>query len=217
VDLFIFTTGQGQFKNLQTFSGIAKTSQGNLFYYSEFNVHQDATKFTNELYGSLTRASAWESVFRVRTSYGFTQTATYGNYVNKNKTQDLVLCPVLDKDRVFVYEIERSDGPGVAPDRLRLIKEQTHLYIQSALLYTTADSERRIRVHNACYPLTNIRHLPYDYIDINALALYYARSGMAKLHLNAFNFQSVSAIVESQFQQLCQAFLRHGAGAGDNP
>lgn len=72
-------------------------------------------------------------------------------------------------------------------------------------------------MHNSCFPLTNIRHLPYDYMDTSALALYFARSGLAKIHLNAYNSQVVSAIVESQFQQLCQAYLRFGAGAGENP
>jgi phage anti-repressor protein len=67
-------------------------------------------KFTNELYSSLTQPVAWESVFRIRTSYGFTQTATYGNVQIKNKTNDLILAPQLDQDRSFVYELERSDG-----------------------------------------------------------------------------------------------------------
>jgi hypothetical protein len=49
------------------------------------------------------------------------------------------------------------------------------MYIQSVLLYSTAEGERRMRVHNACYPLTNIKNLPFDYIDSNAIAFYYTR------------------------------------------
>ena len=64
-------------------------------------------KFTNELYGALTRSQAWEAVFRVRTSQGFNQIGTYGNYIVKRKTADLILAPNIDKDRVMVYEIER--------------------------------------------------------------------------------------------------------------
>ena len=71
VDLFIFTTGKNQFKNLQTFADMARNSCGSLFFYDEFDVYQHAMKFTNELYTCLTRQNAWESVFRVRTSSGF--------------------------------------------------------------------------------------------------------------------------------------------------
>ena len=50
---------------------MARQSCGSLFFYSEFDVYQHSMKFTNELYTNLTRANAWESVFRVRTSAGF--------------------------------------------------------------------------------------------------------------------------------------------------
>lgn len=55
VDLFIFTTGKQQFKNLQTFADISRNSSGSLFFYSEFDVYQNAMRFTNELYSTLTR------------------------------------------------------------------------------------------------------------------------------------------------------------------
>ena len=56
----------------------------------------------------MTRAVGWEAVFRVRTSTGFRQISTYGNYQIKTKTADLVMCPVIDKDRVLIYELERE-------------------------------------------------------------------------------------------------------------
>ena len=78
-----------------------------MFYYPEYEYNQTGLKFTNELYTSLTRSNAWEAVFRIRTSMGFNQVCTYGNKLVKQKTNDLILCPVIDKDRVLVYEIER--------------------------------------------------------------------------------------------------------------
>lgn len=71
IDMFIFTHGKNQFRNLQTFSDLAKNSSGNLYLYPEFNTYAHSIKFTNELYNCLTRKNAWEAVFRVRTSAGF--------------------------------------------------------------------------------------------------------------------------------------------------
>ena len=60
-------------------SDLARRSSGNLYYYPEYNPRNLAMKFSNELYHSLTRKMAWEAVFRIRTSFGFNQVATYGN------------------------------------------------------------------------------------------------------------------------------------------
>lgn len=77
-DLFVFTQGVGtkaqQYKNLATLSDLTRKSSGNLFYYPEYSIQgrgQLAMKFSNELYHSLTRRTAWEAVFRIRCSNGF--------------------------------------------------------------------------------------------------------------------------------------------------
>lgn len=66
-------------------------------------------------------------------------------------------------------------------------------------MYSTADGERRIRVHNACIPLTNIKHLPFDYMDTTAIAFYFTRMANARLSMNAFNFSSTVSGVELHF------------------
>jgi hypothetical protein len=69
--LFLFSHGKGSFKNVATFSELSKKSNGNFFYYPEYNQYQHGMKFTNELYMNITRSNAWEAVFRIRTSLGF--------------------------------------------------------------------------------------------------------------------------------------------------
>lgn len=70
-DLFIFTHGKNQYKNIATFSDIARKSSGNIYYYQDFNSRVSGLKFSNELYHCLTRKLAWEGVFRIRVSFGF--------------------------------------------------------------------------------------------------------------------------------------------------
>ena len=123
IDLFVFTIGKGVYKNLSTMGDLAKFSSGNLYYYPEYEYYQSGLKFSNELYNCLTRACAWEAVFRIRTSLGFNQVGTYGNKLIKQKTNDLILCPVIDKDRVIVYEIEREAEAADKPERRRLMGE----------------------------------------------------------------------------------------------
>ena len=124
VDLFVFSVGKGVFKNLQTLADLARFSNGSLFYYPDYEYYQSGLKFTNELYNNLTRNCAWEAVFRIRTSAGFNQTGTYGNKLIKKKTADLILCPIIDKDRILVYELEREMESNEKPERRRLMADQ---------------------------------------------------------------------------------------------
>jgi protein transport protein SEC24 len=144
-------------------------------------------KFSNELYHCLTRRVAWEAVFRIRTSTGFSQVCSYGNLQIKQKTADLILYPTVDLDRVICYELEKTDsnlaGQGEDPNRMAR-RDTSHLYIQSALLYSTSEGERRIRVHNIAVPLTNMKHLTYEYMDVTGLAFYMSRVAISRLSNN---------------------------------
>ena len=60
-------------------------------------------------------------------------------------------------------------------------RDTTHLYLQSALLYTTSEGERRIRVHNICVPLTNMKHVPFEYLDLNATTFLLARISLNRV------------------------------------
>ena len=89
----------------------------------------------------------------------------------------------MDVDRVISYELEKSDSTmaGQAEDPNRMARrDTTHLYIQSALLYSTSEGERRIRVHNIAVPLTNMKHLPYEYMDVTAVAAHLCRTAISR-------------------------------------
>lgn len=85
---------------------------------------------------------------------------------------------------MIVYEVEKSDLVSEDPNRLAR-RDSTHLYIQSALLYSTSEGERRIRVHNLAIPLTNMKHLPFEMMDVTATAHYFARIALNRVTLLA--------------------------------
>lgn len=65
----------------------------------------------------------------MRTTLGFAQTGTYGNHLVKERTTDLILCPTLDKDKVFMYELERQGEHQMTPEKRQILLQQTHIYI----------------------------------------------------------------------------------------
>lgn len=67
--MFDFSVGIAKgYKNIKTFGDISERSNGNIYYYPEFNPRTHGTKFSNELYHNLSRKLAWEAVFRIRLS-----------------------------------------------------------------------------------------------------------------------------------------------------
>ncbi len=87
---------------------------------------------------------------------------------------------------MLAYEIEKTDtnlaGSGEDPNRAAR-RDTSHLYIQSALLYSTSEGERRIRVHNIAVPLTNMKHLPFEYLDVTATAHLFARIALNRVSI----------------------------------
>ncbi|CAK89473.1 unnamed protein product (macronuclear) [Paramecium tetraurelia] len=145
------------YMNIYTINQLATYLNGDVFYYDDPTVY--TTKFRNDLKEVLSRDYAWESVFRIRTSAGWKIKHVYGNYVVKSS--DLLNITNCDDQKVLIYELELTE-PNLSYD---------HLYIQTALLYTSSKSERRIRVHNYCIPLSNSVKIIYSHIDQSALAM----------------------------------------------
>jgi protein transport protein SEC24 len=83
----------------------------------------------------------------------------------------------------LVYEIEKNDLLNEDPNRMAR-RDTSHVYIQTALLYSTSEGERRIRVFNLAVPITSSKTLPYEYLDVNATTHYFAR-----IALNTVSFQ----------------------------
>ena len=73
----------------------------------------------------------------------------------KAKTQDLVLAPTMDADRVISYEFEKANEAANPDQTGRMSRiSKRFLFVQSALLYSTSDGQRRIRSHSIAIPIT---------------------------------------------------------------
>ena len=207
-DLFDFSYGQKKgYKNFKTFSDISARSSGNCYFYPEFNQRTHSLKFSNELYHNLSRKLAWEAVFRIRLSHGFTQLESFGNIQIKAKTQDLVLCPTMDSDRVISYEFEKApEDAGANNGRVSRINKK-YLFVQSALLYSTSEGQRRIRCHNIAVPLTNQVSEAYEFIDIIATSHMLTRKALSRFD-QLTNVDASKAVVEASLNNLCKAIQR---------
>lgn len=140
VDLFACPNQQQL--DLATIYPLVKNSGGSLYYYPQFNVHHYSEKLKEELLFALTAETAWESVMRIRISKGWKITNWYGNF--QFRGVDLLALPNCHAGQTFSIIVNLEEN----------VVQDSVVYVQSALLYTNSNGERRIRLHTYALPVT---------------------------------------------------------------
>jgi protein transport protein SEC24 len=200
------------FKNIATMSDLSRYTHGRFYYYPKFNSKLHGIKFDQEFYISLTGKAAWEAVGRIRVSGGYRQISTLGNYLVKARTHDLLSLPVCDENRVFFYELEKfeenQDGVRKKSPANYSTTMNTHIFVQTALLYTSAEGERRIRVHNLAMPFSDVVTEPYEHSDMSALASLYLKKGIDNLETLNPNFLSTRSYIEMWYSNMLSSIHR---------
>ncbi|GAW81646.1 protein transport protein Sec24A [Plasmodium gonderi] len=128
--------------DLATIYPLIKNSGGSLYYYPQFNVHQFSDKLREELLFALTTETAWESVMRIRISRGWKIINWYGNF--QFRGVDLLALPNCHSSQNFSIIVDLEEN----------VVQDSVVYVQSALLYTNSNGERRIRLHTYALPVT---------------------------------------------------------------
>ncbi|KAJ2995947.1 COPII coat Sec23p-Sfb3p heterodimer component [Globomyces sp. JEL0801] len=133
VDLYLFPT---TYIDIATLGTLPALSGGDIHLYNNFNANLHGVKFANDLQRTLARTFGYDALLRIRVSNGLKIEDYLGNFYMKNTTD--IECAGIDSLKSFVCLL-RHDGK---------LDERQDSYIQAALLYTTSDGQRRVRVHN---------------------------------------------------------------------
>jgi protein transport protein SEC24 len=141
-DLFLCPPPPAVFMDVATIAQLAKISGGELFRTPGFEAHRDHPRLQRVVYRSLSRATGFEAVMRVRATKGVRVSQFHGRFFVRST--DLLAMPNVDSDKAYAVqfsfdEASLHDGP---------------FCVQVALLYTTTSGERRIRVHTVAVPVT---------------------------------------------------------------
>lgn len=198
VELFM---GANAYVDLASIAPLAKFTGGDLRYYPQFHIQTHGMKLKSEIIHVCTRKTGWEAVMRVRVSRGWKITNFYGHLFIRG--QDLLVVPNCHADQTFAVTIDMEDN--VNPDPV--------LYIQSALLYTNSDGERRIRVHTWASPTTQNFNEILNSVDVQATTLMLSHMALETSLTHSLNEgrnklqTQCQAIVQSMAQSETMQFL----------
>jgi len=140
VDLFLFPH---QYIDCSSLSELPKLTSGSLFTHLAFNAHHDGQKLESQLCRTLTQPTIFEAVLRIRCTKGMKISNYYGNFFVRGT--DLLALPACNADSTYAFDIAHDEQSV----------NSKYVTIQSALLYTSSDGERRIRVSSHVLPVTN--------------------------------------------------------------
>jgi len=188
VELFVAPQA---YVDLASIAPLAKYTGGDVRLYAQFHIQHQGLKLKNELMHVLTRYMGWEAVMRVRVSRGWKITKFYGHLFIRGV--DLLVVPNCHSDQTFAVTIDMEEN--VTPDPI--------LCIQSALLYTNSDGERRIRVHT--YAMVTTQNFGDIINSVDVQATTAIMSNMAIEHSLKTTLPEGRNKLNTQCQQIVQA------------
>jgi protein transport protein SEC24 len=166
VDMFLFANG---YQDVASLSNLPRYTGGQTWFYPGWNATrgEDAIKFAREFSDHLSAEIALEAVMRVRATTGLRMQTFYGNFFNRSS--DLCAFPAFPRDQGYVVEVAIDETLG-----------QKFVCMQTAVLHTTCNGERRIRVMTLALPTTvNVGDI-YASADQVAITTYFSHKAVEK-------------------------------------
>uniref|UniRef100_A0A3Q1IW79 Uncharacterized protein n=1 Tax=Anabas testudineus TaxID=64144 RepID=A0A3Q1IW79_ANATE len=161
VDLFLFPS---QYVDLATMADVPSHTGGSIYKYNNFQVETDGEHFLRDLRKDVQKSIGFDAIMRVRTSTGFRATDFFGA-IHMNNTTDVEIAAV-DCDKAVTVEYKHDDT----------LNEETGAFIQCALLYTTVNGQRRLRIHNLSLNCSSQLLELYKSCETDSLINFFAKS-----------------------------------------
>ncbi|KAJ1674580.1 COPII coat Sec23p-Sfb3p heterodimer component, partial [Spiromyces aspiralis] len=156
------------FADVASSSELCKLTGGEVMVYPNFTMDRDGAKFAADLEASATQTFGTNGVLRIRCSDGIRVDQHLGNFFMRNHV-DIELAGIMSSTSIcatFKHD-EKLD-------------EKLDAYFQVALLYTTSDGHRRIRVHNIALPCTTLVGNLFRHAEIDTTMNIIARQAMSQ-------------------------------------
>jgi protein transport protein SEC24 len=139
---------------------------GQIYYYPQFDLARDAYALQCDMLQSVTRETGFDGVMVVRTSAGLKPVEYFGNYFRRHPNE--LEFPAIDSDKAVAVRIV-NEGE---------LEDKSNVCIQAAMLYTTYDGQRCIRVHTLQVTSTMSMSSLFRSADLDSVVCISLKQGM---------------------------------------
>jgi protein transport protein SEC24 len=169
VDFFL-AAPSGGYLDIATIGHISAITGGEVFYYPNFHSPRDTLKLSKEIRHTVTRETGYQALMKVRCSNGLQVSAYHGNFYHHNFGADLEF-GVIDADKAIVVMFS-YDGK---------LDPKLDAHFQSALLYTAASGQRRVRCTNIVASVSANTGECMKFVDQDAVVNIIAKEAAARM------------------------------------
>jgi len=196
VDMFLFSS---QYQDVASLSNLPRYTGGQTYFYPGWSAAraEDAVKFAREFSDYLSAEVGLEAVLRVRATTGLRMNSFYGNFFNRSS--DLCAFPAFPRDQAYVVEVAIDENltKGV-------------VCMQAAVLHTTCNGERRIRVMTMALPTTQTMADMYASADPAAITAFYSHKAVERAL--GSGLEAARDAVQGKLVELLQTYKKELAG-----
>lgn len=168
-DFFLAAPGGG-YLDINTIGQVSATSGGETYYYPNFMVQRDSERLALEIMHTVTRETGYQALLKVRCSNGLQVASYHGNFTQHTFGADVEL-GVIDADKAM----------GVLFSYDGKLDSKLDAHFQSALLYTTASGERRVRCCNVIASVSDAAKDCMKFVDQDAVYAIIAKEAATKM------------------------------------
>ncbi|KAI9723739.1 MAG: hypothetical protein M1812_001039 [Candelaria pacifica] len=169
IDFFLAAMG-GTYLDIATIGHLSAVSGGETFFYPNFHSPRDTLKLSKEIKHTMTRETGYQALMKVRCSNGLQVSSYDGNFLQHNFNSDLEF-GVIDADKAI----------GVMFSYDGKLDSKLDAHFQSALLYTTASGERRVRCCNVVASVSEGGVDSMKYVDQDAVVNMIAKEAATRM------------------------------------
>lgn len=169
VDFFLAAPGGG-YLDIATIGHVSASTGGDTFFYPNFVSPRDTSKLSQEIVHSVRRETGFQALMKVRCSNGLQVSSYHGNFIHHTFGADLEL-GVIDSDKAL----------GVLFSYDGKLDPKLDAHFQSALLYTAASGERRVRCSNVVASVSDVMKECMRYVDQDAVYNLMAKEAASKV------------------------------------
>ncbi|KDE04517.1 hypothetical protein MVLG_05083 [Microbotryum lychnidis-dioicae p1A1 Lamole] len=196
VNMFLFPTQYIDVASLSVLSGL---SGGEVFFHPRFAPVRDGTKLRAEIKQVVRRETGYSVTMRIRCSNGLRVSDHFGNFFQRNVT-DLEF-GTMDSDKAIAARLKHEGK----------LDDKVDAYFQCAVLYTAANGQRRVRVHNLAVPVTSLLANVFRFADIDTTLTYVTKEAVTQTATKSLRE------VRDQLTELCVksllAYRKHCASS----
>ncbi|KAH8819698.1 hypothetical protein F5884DRAFT_658400 [Xylogone sp. PMI_703] len=196
IDMFLFSSS---YQDVASLSNLPRYTGGQTYFYPGWNAgrSEDAIKFATEFSDYLSAEIGLEAVLRVRATTGLRMSTFYGNFFNRSS--DLCAFPSFPRDQSYVVEVSIDES-----------LTKNIVCLQTAVLHTTANGERRIRVLTLALPTTTNLADVYASADPLAITEFFSHKAVERA-LNS-GLEPARDALQAKLVELLQTFKKELAG-----